>query len=72
MHELNVDVLGDLRNELRKYIEQNFETVEEFCWANELNKATISNFLRDKKDFRVSTLLQIAAAMKRKLVIKTR
>lgn len=64
------DPLTKLRSQLIKLIEQDYKTVEEFCWDKDLNKATISNFLRGKKDFRVSTLVKIAAAVGGELVIK--
>jgi len=66
----NADPLAKMRNQLEKRIFEEFTTVEQFCWDKDLNKATISNFLNDKKDFRVSTLRQIAEAIGRKLVIR--
>jgi hypothetical protein len=52
-----------MRSQLKSYIEKNYKTVEEFCWDKDLNKATVSNFLANKKDFQVSTLEKIALAM---------
>ncbi|GJL79165.1 MAG: hypothetical protein NPINA01_21540 [Nitrospinaceae bacterium] len=63
-------VLDEARNQLRVYIEKNYETVEQFCWDKDLNKATVSNFLNEKKDFQVSTLEKIAKAMGKKLSIR--
>ena len=62
--------LAPIKQQVKDLIEKNYPTVEQFCWDNDLNKATISNFLNDKKDFRVSTLVQIANALDKKLVIK--
>jgi hypothetical protein len=64
------DALSHLRQQVDKYITDNYSTVEEFYWDKDLNKATISNFLRSKKDFRVSTLVQISQAIGKNLVIK--
>lgn len=62
--------LAPIKEQVKALIEKNYDTVEQFCWDNDLNKATISNFLNDKKDFRVSTLVQIAEALDKKLIIK--
>lgn len=70
MTHSNFDALAFLRKEVLAEIKQKNMTVEQFCWEHDLNKATLSNFLNNKKDFRVSTLVQIAKAMNRKLEIK--
>ncbi len=49
-----------------------YPTVEQFCWDKNLNKATVSNFLRGKKDFQVSTLVKIANALEMTLNIGLR
>jgi len=59
-----------LRREVKAAIAKRGQTVEQFCWENDLNKATVSNFLNNKKDFRVSTLARIAAALGRDLEIQ--
>lgn len=64
------DALSQIRQQVQKYIDDNYSTVEQFCWDKNLNKATISNFLRSKKDFRVSTLVQLSEALKKDLIIK--
>lgn len=64
-----LDPLSDMRQQLSEYISANYSTVEEFCWAKDLNKATVSNFLRGKKDFQVSTRQKIAAALNARLTI---
>jgi hypothetical protein len=66
----NEDALSHIRRRVKTYIEENYKTVEEFCWDKNLNKATISNFLRSKKDFRVSTLVKLAEATGQDLVIR--
>ena len=63
------DVLSNLRKDVLNEINKRYKTVEQFCWENDLNKATLSNFLNDKKDFRVSTLAQIAKALGKDLKI---
>lgn len=63
------DVLASLRRDVLHEIKKRHKTVEQFCWENDLNKATPSNFLNDKKDFRVSTLAQIANALGKELKI---
>ncbi|MCY4512188.1 MAG: hypothetical protein OXB86_00705 [Bdellovibrionales bacterium] len=65
----NQEALKELREQLKKYIEANYNSVEDFCWDRQISKATISNFLNSKKDFQVSTLLKIAKGMKKKLKI---
>ncbi|MGE3261389.1 MAG: helix-turn-helix domain-containing protein [Bacteriovoracia bacterium] len=69
MKNANNDVLAKLRKDVMSEINKHYKTVEQFCWENDLNKATLSNFLNDKKDFRVSTLAQIAKALGRELKI---
>lgn len=64
------DPLAALRKEVLVEINRSYTTVEQFCWDKDLNKATISNFLNNKKDFRVSTLVQIATALEKDLEIK--
>ena len=49
------DVLAALRKDVLAEIKKHYPTVEQFCWDNDVNKATLSNFLNNKKDFRVST-----------------
>lgn len=63
------DVLANLRKDVLNEIKKRHKTVEQFCWENDLNKATLFNFLNDKKDFRVSTLAQIARALGKDLKI---
>ena len=70
MAKKHEDALSQIRRQVEKYIEDNYSTVEEFCWDKNLNKATVSNFLRSKKDFRVSTLVQLSEALGKSLVIR--
>ncbi len=63
------NLLRSLRDQLKKHIDAHYNSVEEFCWDKEVNKATVSNFLNSKKDFQVSTLAKIARAMGKKLHI---
>lgn len=70
MKHAKVRALATLRNQVKEEILKSYSTTEQFCWDNELNKATLSNFLNDKKDFRVSTLVQIANALGKRLVIR--
>lgn len=63
------DVLAGLRKDVLSEIKKRHKTVEQFCWENDLNKATLSNFLNDKKDFRISTLARIAEALGKDLKI---
>ncbi len=66
----NTDVLSEMRAQVSELILKSYPTVEQFCWDQGLNKATVSNFLKDKKDFQVSTLVKIAKALKYRLVIR--
>ena len=63
------DALFNMRSELSEYILKHYKTTEEFCWDKNLSKATISNFLCNKKDFQVSTLQKIATSLNKKLKI---
>lgn len=64
------DPLEDFRKEVQKEILKKYPTVEQFCWDKDLNKATMSNFFNNRKDFRISTLAQIAEALNSDLLIK--
>lgn len=64
------DALSSMKEQVKNIIEQDYRTVEEFCWENDISKATVSNFLNSKKDFQVSTLLKIAEALDKDLVIR--
>lgn len=64
------DPLTAFRQDLRKHIESKYKTVEEFCWENGLNKATVSNVLSGKKDTQISTLAKIAAAAGASLIVR--
>lgn len=66
----NLDALAEMRSQVSDLISKSYPTVEQFCWDQGLNKATISNFLKDKKDFQVSTLTKIAKALGYRLVIR--
>ena len=66
------DVLAGLRKEVLSEIKKRYSTVEQFCWENDLNKATLSNFINNKKDFRTSTLVQIAKALGKELKVSLR
>lgn len=70
MKKPNQDALEVMRTQVNALIEQNYKTVEDFCWQTDLSKATVSNFLNSKKDFQVSTLEKISTALKKKLTIK--
>ena len=70
MDKRNNDPLAAMRRAVRGKILEEYPTVEQFCWDKDLNKATVSNFLRSKKDFQISTLVKIAAALGMKLIIR--
>ena len=61
--------LSLMRKQVHEHIKRNYKTVEQFCWDKDLNKATVSNFLNDKKDFQTSTLEKLAKATGKKLSI---
>ena len=63
------DALLNLRKQVIELINQRYKTVEEFCWDKGLSKATLSNFLNNKKDFQISTLRKIAEALGKSLNI---
>jgi hypothetical protein len=66
----NHNVLNDLRDSLKVHISEAYPTVEFFCSQRKLNKATVSNFLRGTKDFRISTIVKLANAIDKKLSIR--
>ncbi|OFZ55757.1 MAG: hypothetical protein A2428_03675 [Bdellovibrionales bacterium RIFOXYC1_FULL_54_43] len=70
MQKKGNDPLEQMRTQVREAISKAYPTVEDFCWENELSKATLSNFLNDKKDFQISTLIKIANALRKKLTIR--
>ena len=70
MEKRNKDPLAPMRKKVRAKIFESYPTVEQFCWDKDLNKATVSNFLRGKKDFQLSTLIKIADALDMKLTIR--
>ena len=70
MGRRNGDPLSAMRKKVETEIHKAYPTVEQFCWDNDLSKATVSNFLRGKKDFQVSTLIKIADALGMKLTIR--
>ena len=70
MRRKNGDPLSAMRKKVEAKILIAYPTVEQFCWDKNLSKATVSNFLRGKKDFQVSTLVKIADALGLKLVIR--
>lgn len=70
MKDQNEDPLATARETLKKELYKEYDTVELFCWDKGLNKATISNFLNNKKDFQISTLVQIANALEKKLIVR--
>lgn len=63
-------LMEQFRNQLITAINQNYETVEQFCWDTGLSKATVSNVINNKKDFSISTLNKIAIALNKQLIIK--
>ena len=70
MRQYNKDTLEPMRSDVIKLIKASYPTVEAFCWEKNLSKATVSNFLKGKKDFQLSTLLKIAEALGKRLVIR--
>lgn len=72
MRRRNEDTLEPLRKALQSRIAADYASVEDFCWDKNLNKATISNFLNDRKDFQLSTLRKIAEALGKRLEIRLR
>lgn len=68
--QITEETLEFFRKQLRSTINDNYETVEQFCWEKGLSKATISNVFNNKKDFSISTLEKIAKALDKELIIK--
>ena len=66
----NRDPLAPMRKQVERRILDEYPTVEQFCWDKGLNKATVSNFLRGKKDFQLSTLVKIANALGKTLYVR--
>ncbi len=70
MGQRKTDPLEEFRREVKNEILKNYSTIEEFCFDKDLNKATLSNFFRNKKDTQISTLFKIAKALDKKLELK--
>jgi transcriptional regulator with XRE-family HTH domain len=68
--QIKKETLEYFRRQLLAAIEEDYDTIEQFCWDKDLSKATISNILNNKKDFSVSTLEKIAKALDMELIIK--
>jgi len=68
--EIDPKILEQFRKQMISEIERNYKSVEEFCWETGLSKATVSNVINNKKDFSISTLLKIAIALNKELIIK--
>lgn len=65
-----IDPLSALKEEIKTEIYKHYETIEQFCFDHELNKATVSNFFSGKKDTQLSSLLKILKALDKQLSIK--
>lgn len=68
--EIDDKLIEQFRNQMINAINQNYDTVEQFCWDTGLSKATVSNIINNKKDFSISTLAKIAKALDKELIIK--
>ncbi len=60
-----------LRNEIRKLIAQNYQSLDEFQRLTGVNKSTLSRVISgERNDCMLSTLGQVAKALKKKLVVR--
>lgn len=62
--------MEELKQKIKFKIEEQAHelgSVEAFCWEHDLNKATISDFINDKSDPRLSTIAKICKAVGLKL-----
>lgn len=60
-----------LRNEIRKMIADKYQSLDEFQRLTGVNKSTLSRVISgERTDCMLSTLGQVAKALKKKLVVK--
>jgi len=65
------DPLETLRNQVRKEIEKNYPTIEQFCFENDISKSILSRLLSGKqKEFKLETLIRITEALGKNLEIR--
>ena len=66
------DPLSEFRTQVRREIEANFKSVDDFCLNHaDVPKSTVSRLLSgERSEFRNSTLQKIAKALGKKLVIR--
>lgn len=60
-----------LRSEIRKLIAENYKSLDEFQRLTGVNKSTLSRVISgERNDCMLSTLGQVAKALKKKLVVR--
>jgi len=71
--QYKIDPLEQIRKQVYSLIRKNYRTVEEFCYAEDFQKSTMSRFLNAKSgrtEYRITTLDRLARLFGKKLVIK--
>lgn len=65
------DPLAAMRKQTHELISEGWPSVERFCLENDLDKSLMSKFLNGKRtEFRIETLMKIAKALKKRLVVQ--
>ncbi|MCY4524638.1 MAG: hypothetical protein OXB84_07870 [Halobacteriovoraceae bacterium] len=65
-------LLDKFKKIVRREIQNQYRSTEEFCYVNDIGKAILSRFISDKqKDFNFSTITKIAKALDIEIVFKS-
>ena len=65
------DPLVHFRRQVRELIRKQYPTVEKFCFEEDFQKSSLSRLLSGKRtEFKIATLMKIARALGKKLVIR--
>lgn len=65
------DPLSDLRTQVKELALKKHRTLEKFCYEEDIQKSTVSRLVNGQRtEFRIETLMKVAAALGKKLVIR--
>ena len=62
--------LESLKNHIKKEISKGYRSIESFCYANDINKSTLSRFLAGTRNLKINTLISIVEKLKLQVVLK--
>ena len=65
------DPLAQFRKQVDESIRKKYPTVEKFCFEEDFQKSSLSRLLNGKRtEFKIATLMKLAHALGKKLVIR--